>query len=136
MRPAAGRRGLRGSQVVEVALLLPVLVAMLAGVVDLAQYLLIADGVVAAVGEGARAGAASGRDEDPVAVASTVARISWANADLPGQLALTTTVQGAAPDQWIVVEGSVPYRAWFGFVEAIPDVVTYRSTVRLVSQRD
>jgi hypothetical protein len=134
--PAVTRRSRRGSQAVEVALLLPVLVAFFAGVVDLAQYLIIADGVVAAVGEGARAGAASKEEEDPLAEAARIAQISWTNADLPGQLELATTLQGAPPDQWIVVEGSVPYSAWFGFVAAVPDVVTYRGTVRLVTQRD
>lgn len=125
----------RGSQAVEFALLLPILVTLFAGMVDFAQYLFLADGVVAAVGEGARAGAAASASEDPSALATQVAQTSWANAGLPGTLELNVQFQGSAPDQWIVVGGSVAYAAWFGFI-GMPGTVSYTSIVRLVEQPD
>ena len=127
------RRARRGAQALEFALALPILIALMAGMVDLAQYLLLADGVVASIGEASRAGAAAAEDEDPQQIASQVAQISWTNSGLPGTLTVQSSLEGSDPDRWIAVSGSVPYSAWFGFL-GLPTAVTYTSTLRLVEQ--
>lgn len=128
---SASRLERRGSYAIEFALIVPFLVLALAGTVDFVQYLLLSDGLVAAVAEGARAGAQS--EDDPTGVAQSVAKTSWTNAALPAELTLEAKIVGAAPDRWVQVEGSVPYLAWFGFI-GLPETITYTSTVRSTLQ--
>lgn len=128
-----GRHRRRGSYAIEFALILPVLVLLLAGSMDLAQYLLLSDGLVVSVAEGARAGAQT-EGAEPAAVASKIAEMSWANASLPASLTIDATIAGVAPDQWLVVTGKVPFSAFFGVVK-LPEIITYTSTVRIVHQQ-
>jgi Flp pilus assembly protein TadG len=125
----------RGNQAIEFAIAAPLLLILLAGIIDLGQYMYVADGLVEAVAQGGRQGALADSDdgEDPVATAVGIASASWAATELPGALTVTAATSGAAPDALIVVNGSVPFSPWFGFLN-LPASVGYTSTVRLMYQ--
>lgn len=122
----------RGSNIVEFALLVPIIVLLIAGTVDLAVYVMLSDALVSAVGEGARSGAQVEAGSDPKETALLVAKAAWMNAELPGEVSFELSIDGSAPDQLLVLAGSVPYEPFFGFV-GLPKSVDYKATVRLVN---
>lgn len=124
-------RGRRGSNAVEFALTLPVLLLLAAGVVDLGQYLRVADAAVAAAAEGARAGSLV--EEDQAAIGKTMAERAWIAADLDGTALVVATVSGVDPNARLQVDVTVPYAPFFGFL-ALPPTVTYSHTMRLLHQ--
>lgn len=125
----------RGNQAIEFALLLPLLLILISGIVDLGQYMFVADGLVNAVSQGGRQGALADpdEDEDVVAVATSIANASWAASELPGALTVTAAVNGTEPDALVVITGTVPFSGFFGFLN-LPSTITYTSTVRLMYQ--
>jgi Flp pilus assembly protein TadG len=123
----------RGSQAVEFALVLPLLLTLLAGVVDLGQYLVVSEGLVSAVAEGARAGALAESTQNPSSVAHTVASTSWSTTSLPGSLSLQANASGSAPDRMLTVTGTVSFDAWFGFL-GLPTSIEYQHTLRINEQ--
>lgn len=127
------RRGRRGSNALEFALVLPVLLALLAGVVDLGQYLLLTESVVNAVAEGARAGALATATA-AASTASQVATTSWQTTELPGTLTVGAATSGTKPHRRLTVTGTLPYTPWFGILH-LPAVITYDHTLQLVDQR-
>jgi Flp pilus assembly protein TadG len=129
------RRSRRGSYAVEFALSLPILVLLVAGVVDLGLYLVVADGVVAATANGARSGSLMIQDdgEDPVAQAESIANDHWTNTGLPGAPTFAASLVGAAPDQMLVLNASVPFDGFFNFV-TLPATIDYQYTMRVVRQ--
>ena len=131
MRP----RSRRGSQAIEFALLVPLLLILVSGIVDLGQYMYVADGLVNAVSQGGRQGALADSDdgESASATAMSIASASWTASELPGTLTVTANVSGAAPDALVVVTGTVPFSGFFGFL-TLPSTITYTSTVRLMYQ--
>jgi hypothetical protein len=115
----------RGSNVVEFALVLPILLVLVAGVVDFGHFLILAEGVVSAVGEGTRAGALAEEGEDPVAIAVAVAETAWAATALPGDLDVDAVASGTAPDRRLTVTGTL-----------LPANLRYDHTLRLARQDD
>lgn len=133
-RSASARR--RGATAVEFVLTLPLLLILLAGVVDLGQYLFLADSVAAAVAEGARAGALANpkKGEDPLAVSRTAADQWWLAAELPSTLTTTARLEGVgAPNERLVVTGTVPFGAAMSILN-LPATVRYTHTIRLFHQ--
>jgi Flp pilus assembly protein TadG len=126
----------RGAQAVEFALTAPILLLLLAGIIDLGQYMYVADGVVNAVAQGGRLGALAdpGKSQNPVTTATNMAQASWAASDLDGTLTVTASNSGVDPDIMIVVVGTAPFNAYFGFLN-LPTQVSYTHTVRRMYQQ-
>jgi Flp pilus assembly protein TadG len=130
-------RSRRGNQAIEFALVVPLLLILISGIVDLGQYMYVADGLVNSIAQGGRQAALADQDdgESPTATATTIANASWAASELPGTLTVTAALSGAAPDQLVVVTGTVPFSGFFGFL-TLPSTISYTSTVRLMYQPD
>ncbi len=126
----------RGSQAIEFALALPMLVVLSAGTVDLGQFLYLSEKVATVASEGARSGALADPDagEDAVAIATAVAEDTWASTDLPGDVSLDVTLEGAAPNQRVVVRATVEATPVFGLVSLHPASATSIRVVRLSDQ--
>lgn len=125
------RRSRRGSAVIEFALVAPVLLAVLLGVIDYGWYFYREMQVVSAVREGARYGAATPRTNspDPVAVATARVRTTLNAYGLSGGTATVTSVlTGVKPDTLLTVTGTLPYVPIAGFVPVPP---TMRATMAM-----
>ena len=126
----------RGATAVEFVLTLPVLLILLAGVVDLGQYLFLSDAVAAAIAEGARAGALANpkKGEDPLAIARAAADQWWTAAEMPVNLTVTATFAGTgAPTERLILRGTTPFGSQLSFLN-IPATVAYSHTIRLFHQ--
>jgi len=132
MTPRSRRRG---SQAVEFALLLPLLVLLGGGIVDTANYLAAQQALAAAVQDGARNGAAHDwRDAESTDAASDAAVAAAAAAwEAGGRFeegrfeASVTTVQSASV---VKVTGVVPVVSYFP-VSGFPDELRFARTMRL-----
>lgn len=126
----------RGSQAVELALALPLIVVLSGGAVDVGQYLYLTERVAAAASEGARAGALVDPDAggSPSAVAVAAAQTAWSGQELPGSLGVDARIEGAVPSQRVVVATTLTNSPLFGSLSFLPDTVTITRTVRLGSQ--
>jgi Flp pilus assembly protein TadG len=126
----------RGSQAIEFALALPMLVVLSAGAVDVGQYLYTSERLAAVASDGARAGALAdiAEGEDAVYSAMAVTQRAWDTTGLPGTLKIDAFVQGAAPDQEIVVDVTVDADPFFGFIPLHPDAMTCRRIVQIGDQ--
>lgn len=82
MRVARLRR--RGANAVEFALILPVLLALLTGIMDYGWVYLLQHVATTAAREGAREGAVTPQDQGPEARATTAATAAWTRFSLPG----------------------------------------------------
>jgi Flp pilus assembly protein TadG len=126
----------RGSQAVELALALPLIIVLSGGAVDVGQYLYLTERVAAAASEGARAGALANvtQGENPVAIAEAAAYTTWSGQDLPGSLDVSAAVEGAVPSQRVVVSTTLTSTPLFAWLSLLPEEVTVTRTVRLGSQ--
>lgn len=128
------RRDRRGSNAIEFALTVPVLVAMLAGIADYGWFFNQQQSVVAAVREGARAGALAPRNQDPRALAADRARASLDNAGLDSQQATVVAEYIDAPPNLLVgVDVSLPYTPLMGLVPT-PERLHSRLSARVEDQ--
>lgn len=123
----------RGSQAIELALALPMLIVLTGGAVDVGRYLYIAERVAAVASEGARAGARAEptEGESAVAIATAAARSAWIAEELPGTLTVDATIDGAVPSQRITVTASLPPAPYFGFLHLLPNSTTCSRTIRV-----
>ncbi len=135
-------RSRRGNSAVEFALTLPILVLLLAGVIDLGQFMFLNDALVNAVSQGARAGAMANEDatptpEDPLAIAEEVTEETWAASEVDGVLTVvaSTWVDTADGAAHVRVTGTVPFTGLFGIL-TLPASVSYESTVYMMYQPD
>jgi len=126
----------RGSQAIELALALPLIVVLSGGAVDVGQYLYLTERVAAAASEGARAGALANTamGEDPVAIAEAASYTAWSGQELPGSLDVNAAVAGAVPSQRVVVATTLTSTPMFAWLSLLPESVTVTRTVRLGSQ--
>ncbi len=129
------RLGRRGSHAIEFALSVPILFGLASGVIDLGLYLIMTDATVAATANGARSGAVLDQDDggDPVAQAEQIAAAHWSNLDLPGTPTFSASLTGSAPDQLLVLDATVPYTGFFGFLP-LPEAIEYSYVMRVVHQ--
>lgn len=124
----------RGSYAIEFALILPVVVALGAGIVDWGWYLHVSNTMVHIVGDAARTGSDTPIDDGPESSALAAASAAWEAAALPGEPEFQAELTGnAAPNQMIVVEGRLLDPALLGLVP-LPDVVVSTVTMRLNDQ--
>lgn len=121
----------RGSQIVEFSLMLPMLVVVVAGVVDFGEYMLRMEALIHAAADGARAGARA--EENPASVAETAAQSAWDATGGGGSPTFDASVTDSAPNQRLVMEASLPYAPFFGLVE-VPTTIEYVCAFRLDQQ--
>lgn len=122
------KRARRGSSALEFGLILPVLAALLFGVMDWAWYLFQQMTVVVAAGRGARiAGGLSG-DDGPEAAAEAETRAWLDSFGLDGDAAeVSATINAGTDPQVITVSASLPYDAIVGMVP-VPDQLAATSS--------
>ncbi|MCB9688613.1 MAG: pilus assembly protein [Alphaproteobacteria bacterium] len=125
----------RGAQAVEVAILLPILLLLFAGSVDLAELMMTRDAMTVATADGARAGSlmSTKQGEDPVATAIDTADQAFAAAERAQTATFTASVVGTKPDAMIVVQGVVTFEPWIGLIP-MPSTLSYQNTARLTYQ--
>lgn len=116
----------RGSAAMEFALTLPILLALVGGVIDygLALHQLVELEEVCR--EGARAGSQATANQEPTTVATQVAQALLSERPLIGQGArVTATYEGASPMELLVVTIRAPSSRPFGIVPGPDEVETY-----------
>ena len=127
-------RSRRGSNAVEFALILPILITLLAGIVEWGWTLNQQMMVVQAAREGARAGVSTPRDDDPETAAQARVVQSLNDMGLNGSAAtVTVTIVGAYPDELLQVNLALPHQPIIGLVP-IPVDLKAALTMRLEEQ--
>ncbi len=110
----------RGSQAVEFALALPLLLTVLAGTVDAGYFFHLQLGMVSAVKEGVLAAAASGDAQTAPGLAQGVAADVWEECGLPGTVVVTSGTDvvnaGGASVTVVWAQGTMAFPALVGFV--------------------
>ncbi|MCK6519902.1 pilus assembly protein [Myxococcota bacterium] len=128
------RRDRRGSNAVEFALILPILILLFAGIVEWGWTLNQQMMVVQAAREGARAGVSTPRDDDPETAAEARAVQALNDMGLNGSAAVVTaTITGAYPDELLQVSLALPHQPIIGLVP-IPVDLKAALTMRLEEQ--
>ena len=131
-RRAPRRR--RGSNAVEFALILPILITLFAGIVEWGWTLNQQMMVVQAAREGARAGVSTPRDDDPETAAQARVVQSLNDMGLNGGAAVVTvSIVGAYPDELLQVNLALPHQPIIGLVP-IPVDLKAALTMRLEEQ--
>lgn len=105
---AVRRRSRRGANAVEFALLAPVLVLLLTGIMDTGWMLLLREACDAAARSGARAAAFA----DNNSVAAPAAQLRWGKLGLPGTI--TTTVARTGSPEMVVVNVTLSAKTLVG----------------------
>lgn len=127
-------RSRRGSNAVEFALILPILITLLAGIVEWGWTLNQQMMVVQAAREGARAGVSTPRDDDPETAAQARVVQSLNDMGLNGGAAtVTVSIVGAYPDELLQVNLALPHQPIIGLVP-IPVDLKAALTMRLEEQ--
>lgn len=129
-------RARRGSNAVEFALTLPVILVILSGTVDYGYYLHLQYHMVNAVSQAARAGAVTPANQEPKDVAKQMVSDLWVAANLPGTPDTTgTDYVDAPPDKLLQVVGTLNYKnmAMVGFIP-VPEQVAHTAVMRLEDQ--
>jgi Flp pilus assembly protein TadG len=119
---------------VEFALILPILITLFAGIVEWGWTLNQQMMVVQAAREGARAGVATPRDDDPAGAAEARAVQSLNDMGLKGSAAVVTAnITGVYPDELLQVNLALPHEPIIGLVP-IPVDLKAALTMRLEEQ--
>jgi Flp pilus assembly protein TadG len=126
MRPSR-----KGASALEFALCLPVVITLLTGILDWGSYLSAMHEAQSAAREGARLGAATRQDEDPVGRAEARAAARLLEVGITG--AGVATLSGLSPDQVITVDVSAVYTPYVGLVP-VPATVNGGMTMRMEDQ--
>lgn len=100
--PRSARRNRRGANVIEFALILPVLLALMTGIMDFGWAFAVRTAATTAARAGARAGALTPRDLLPEDAATTAAGDKWASLGLPMTPTVVAFRQGTAPEVMVV----------------------------------
>jgi Flp pilus assembly protein TadG len=124
----------RGSNAVEFALILPILITLFAGIVEWGWTLNQQMMVLQAAREGARAGVSTPRDDDPESAAQTRVVQSLNDMGLKGSAAaVTVNIIGAYPDELLQVDLALPHEPIIGLVP-MPVDLKAALTMRLEEQ--
>ena len=127
-------RSRRGSNAVEFALILPILITLLAGIVEWGWTLNQQMMVLQAAREGARAGVSTPRDDDPETAAQARVVQSLNDMGLNGSAAtVTVSIVGAYPDELLQVNLALPHQPIIGLVP-MPVDLKAALTMRLEEQ--
>jgi Flp pilus assembly protein TadG len=124
----------RGVAAVEFAIILPVLVMMLMGIIDWGFFFFFSESIVNAAREGARAGAVQEDSGDTESTAQSVAEAYLAGASIAvgtGANQATATASLAGSDLSVTVDMD-DFSGLTGFLAPplIPSSITYTSTMR------
>ena len=136
MRPRANRRG---SHAIEFALVLPILLSIVSGIVDYGQFYSSALSVINATREGGRSGAADDSDVSPDACTTaenaTVTALHGAgfSTATTSNVSAAVTVDGTTGDKILTVNSQLNFSRLFGLVPA-PNQLKGRIVVRLEDQ--
>jgi Flp pilus assembly protein TadG len=99
---SAPRRSRRGANAIEFALILPVLLAMLTGIMDYGWLYMVRTAAVTAARVGAREGAFTPQDSDPDGAAATAANTQWASLGLPVDAPTIVAFRSGDPELMVV----------------------------------
>lgn len=123
------RRHRRGENAIEFALVLPVLLVVLFGIFEMGWYFNRYLVVSAATRDGARAAAMVPEDGDVEGVARQMVLNKLSDLADTSEVAVSTTVDGVAPDRTVTVTVTTPYTAFAG--RFVPAPSTIESTFSL-----
>lgn len=128
------RRQRRGSDAIEFALVLPVILLILSGLIDYGVFLQERSAMVSAVRSGARVGAMTDFTNGPEAEAIAVATNAFTQSGTRGTPVFTAVVSGTVPDQTILVDGTMPFEPMFNLFAAVPATVEFDLVIRMADQ--
>lgn len=117
-RFAAARRR-RGGAAIEFALVLPVLLALIFGIIEYGWIFFQQANILSAAREGARLGVTVAQDASPNPGATAVTRVQSVLATYgidAASATITATQSGAAPQETLTVQIAVPYTPLIGLV--------------------
>lgn len=128
-------RARRGANAVEFALTLPILLAILSGVVDYSYLFHLQFQMVNAVSQGARAGSATNLDADPYAIAVQVVNEVWTHSGFTTNPTVTASAftLPTTGDLAVQVVATVPYDPLVGFLPT-PSTIAHTAIMRLDDQ--
>lgn len=127
-------RARRGANALEFALTLPILLAILSGVIDYSYLLHLQFSMVNAVSQGARAASATDYADGPLAVATTVVNEVWTLSEFDSFPTVTATEFTLSNgDLAVQVTAEVPYEPLVGFLPT-PATVSHTAIMRLDDQ--
>lgn len=130
------RRQRRGSQAIEFAIILPVLMAIIAGMVDYGWYFYQQQRLTVAVRDGVRVGSVSEWEDDPASLAEDRVRVAYSETGLdPEALTLSASIEGSVPNKMVRVEATQAFSPMFGLVPT-PGALSAVLTMRLEDQPD
>jgi Flp pilus assembly protein TadG len=131
-------RDRRGSNAVEFALTMPILILIIAGIVDYGWFFSQHQIVVTAVREASRAAALTPEDGDAVAEAQARAQAVLTQAGMDASAAtVTTTFSGAPPDVLVEVEVSTDFEPLMGTLATLgTNVYPSQLRARLVARME
>jgi Flp pilus assembly protein TadG len=130
---AARRDRRRGANAIEFALLFPVFVFLLSGLVDYGWLFMVQSVSTHAAHEGVRAGAVTMKADDPISAAKAAVQDRLDNSGVTLSPTIDAVLGGATPDQHLTVTVQVPIAAPVGLVP-IPAVITTTAVMRLEDQ--
>ncbi|MDP2313337.1 MAG: TadE/TadG family type IV pilus assembly protein [Pseudomonadota bacterium] len=127
----------RGGAALEFALVLPILLVLVVGIIEYGWLFLQQSNVLSAVREGTRLGVTYATDDSPdpptAAEASVQARLTSYGFDT-STATIDAVYEGASPEQMLRVTCSVPYQPLIGFRIAVPENLTGSMTMLLEVQ--
>lgn len=124
----------RGSNAVEFALLFPVFVFLLGGLVDYGWLFMTQSVATHAVHEAVRAGAVTLSDDDPVGVATAEVAQQLADSGVPvGVPTIDAHIAGAAPNAYLSLDVELPVTSPVGLVP-LPATLHVSARMRLEDQ--
>jgi Flp pilus assembly protein TadG len=126
MGPRCTRAYRNGSQALEFALMLPILLSLAGGIVDLCHVLRLAEGLAVAVGHGAQVGA---RDTDPTEAAVRMAAASWVADGMPEGAEFQAVLSEVGGVPVVVVTGTLALEPLVGLLP-LPLALTATTTAR------
>jgi Flp pilus assembly protein TadG len=106
----------RGANAIEFALILPVLVALLTGIMDYGWLYMVRTAATSAARVGARAGAFTAQDATPDSVAASAALAQWNSVGLPTAAPTFVATRSTGTPQMMVVRISLNTASLVGFV--------------------
>lgn len=127
-------RSRSGGAATEAALALPVVLILLGGIFEWGFLFAREIDVLHAAREGARVGASTDQEDDPVGAAETraLAALQEMNVD-PATATATAAISGGEDEQVITVDVTVPYSAVFTLFP-VPTTLHGELTMRLADQ--
>jgi hypothetical protein len=124
----------RGSQAIEFALILPLLLVVLFGIIEYGWYFSKELSALNLVRDAARVGATADVAVAPTE-ASEYALARWSGAGLSGVPSVTVNQQGVPPQRMLTLEVSGPHEALTGLIP-VPDTVGGALTMRMEDQSE